>query len=49
MVIVYDGKVVVTPYDDQGIKYDQEVVLTAGESFSSRDGIKKIQKNIEQP
>ncbi|MFC1570799.1 beta strand repeat-containing protein, partial [Candidatus Omnitrophota bacterium] len=38
-VIVYEGKVVASPYDEDGAKYDEGVTLTNGESTSIEDTI----------
>jgi hypothetical protein len=40
VVIVYEGKVVVNPYDEEGIKENEGVALTAGQKATHEEEVK---------
>jgi hypothetical protein len=39
-VIVFEGRVVVAPYDEYGVKYDEATVLTGGQKVAVEDWVK---------
>jgi hypothetical protein len=39
-VIVYEGRVLVTPYDEKGLRLDEQVILTDGQSTEQSGEVK---------